>query len=264
MTAVKDHLLVTGTARSGTTALAELLNSHEDIGIGIERFKFQYLRQHNYSADLLTRERFFDFRGEDTNLRPDVRPHWQTVYDSIAQKWEHAEVIGDKVPDMAPVLEDYMMANPDFKCICILRNLKDVGLSWQARADRTRDVWPRGKGFVMACEEWEAQTRIIHDIVAAGHLRPRMLILDYDAIYAEGTRIIPALLGFLGLKACAAFSETFEHHVDFARNRAAKRVPKKFVDRYREVEMGHARGLRKHARAQMEQWANKFDSAHTG
>ncbi|NKW91438.1 sulfotransferase [Rhodobacteraceae bacterium R_SAG9] len=259
MTADKTHLLVTGTARSGTTALAELLNAHHQVCIGIERFKFQYLRSNNYSDELLERDRFFDFREEDTNLRPAVRPHWQGVYDQISEKWDRAKVIGDKVPDMSPVLEDYMAANPRFKCIYILRNLKDVGLSWQARADRTRDAWPKGKGFILACEEWEKQTRTVHDIVASGHLRARMLILDYDAIYAEDSRVLPAIMGFLGLDASAAFTETFARHVEFASERRSRRVPPKFVDRYREVEMGHARGLRKHARSQMHQWADVFE-----
>jgi hypothetical protein len=259
MVAGKAHLLVTGTARSGTTALAELLNSHEEICVGIERFKFQYLRDGNFSADLLERERFFDFREEDTNLRPAVRPHWQSVYDAIADKWDKARVIGDKVPDMAPVLDDYMAQNPDFKCIYILRNLKDVGLSWQARANRSRDSWPAGKGFEAACESWAEQTRIIHDIVAAGHLRPRMLILDYDAIYLDDARTVSAILGFLDVGPSATFSDTFSSHVDFASEKRSGRVPKQHVERYREVEMGHARGLRKHARAQMHQWADTFE-----
>lgn len=259
MTAGKTHLLVTGTARSGTTALAELLNSHEMICVGIERFKFQYLREHNYAAELLERDRFFDFRVEDTNLRPLARPHWQTVYDEIDRKWDQARVIGDKVPDMAPVLDDYMAQNPDFKCIYILRNLKDVGLSWQARANRKRDAWPAGKGFVEACRIWEDQTRIVHDIVAAGHLRARMLILDYDALYAPGAHTLEAIRNFLEVGPSAAFAHTFERHREYAASKPSRKVPKAFVDRYRAVEMGPVRGLRKHARAQMQQWADVFD-----
>ena len=72
----KTTLIVTGVARSGTTALGELLNAHPLVGLGIERFKFQFLREDNFSADLFTRERFFDFRPEDTNLIPELRPAW--------------------------------------------------------------------------------------------------------------------------------------------------------------------------------------------
>lgn len=259
MTAGTAHLIVTGTARSGTTALAELLNAHENVGIGIERFKFQYLRQHNYSADLLERDRFFDFRAEDTNLRPAVRPAWQGVYDSIAEKWDTALVIGDKVPDMAPILDDYMAQNADFKCIYALRNLKDVGLSWQARANRSRDAWPAEKGFDLACESWREQTRIIHDIVAAGHLRPRMLVLDYDAIYQDDARTVAAILGFLGVGASANFSETYAGHVAFARGKRTGKLPKAYIEQYRAVDMKYARGLRKHAQAQMHQWADVFE-----
>ncbi len=260
----RTHLIVTGTARSGTTALAELLNAHARVGIGIERFKFQYLLRHNFDAGLLERARFFDFREEDTNLRPDVRPAWREVYEEIARKWDSAAVIGDKVPDMAPVLEDYLRENPDFRCIYILRNLKDVGLSWQARADRPRDRWPAGRGFVRACRAWEEHTRIIHDIVAGRAHRNRMLILDYDAIYQPEARTVPAILGFLGLDEDAQFARTWQQHVKFFAGRRRRKVPPKFVEAYRAVDQRHARGLRKHAREQLELWAGRFAAARHG
>lgn len=250
MVADKKHLLVSGVARSGTTALAELLNSHEAICVGIERFKFQFLLHHNHSASLFERDRFFDFRPEDTNLSPTAKPHWQTAYDAIAQKWDTAEVIGDKVPDMTAELPAFIAANPDFKYIYILRNLKDVGLSWQARANRTRDSWPSKKGFAAACESWSAQMQTLHALMQTKAMNRKVLLLDYDEMYGEGSRSDEVILKFLGLGTSAAFSETFRKHVEFARSKAPSKIPPQYVEVYKTIDMSFARDMRKRARAQ--------------
>jgi hypothetical protein len=261
MVADKKHFLVSGVARSGTTALAELLNSHEAVCVGIERFKFQFLLQHNHSASLFERERFFDFRPEDTNLSPTAKPHWQTVYDAIAQKWDAAVMIGDKVPDMTAELPAFIAANPDFKYIYILRNLKDVGLSWQARANRTRDSWPAKKGFAAACESWSAQMQGLHAMMQTKEMNRKVLLLDYDTMYAEGSRCDEVILKYMGLDPSAAFSETFRKHAEFARNKAARKIPAQYVDVYKAVDKSFARDMRKRARAQAKSLLPDLDTS---
>lgn len=256
----KRGLIVTGVARSGTTALGELLNAHAGVCLGIERFKFQFLLAHNYSADLFQKARFFDFRKEDTNLIPDLRPAWKPTYDHIAQKWDRARVIGDKVPDLIPVLGDFIARNPDFCYIVILRNLKDVGLSWQARADRPRDSWPKGKGFAEACDSWAGQYRILYDMMRDRTLRERVLLLDYDQMYADVAATEAALLGFLGLEPDPAFSEVLSKHAKFAATRGKRKIPPPFIEPYKAVDQGHARGLRKVAQEQARIWADRFAS----
>jgi hypothetical protein len=215
----KINLIVSGVARSGTTALAELLNSHDRICVGIERYKFQFLLRHDYSAEFFDKARFFDFRPEDTNLIPDQRPHWKPVYDAIATKWDAARVVGDKVPDMTGVLGDFLIANPDFRAISILRNLKDVGLSWQARADKPRDSWPAGKGFAAACTAWAAQYAQLRQLLDQPALGERLLLLDYDRMFQAGSPSEAAILGFLGLGPAPGFYRSFRRNVAFARRR---------------------------------------------
>jgi len=247
---------VTGVARSGTTALAELLNSHARICIGIERFKFRYLRENDYSADLFRRERFFDFRPADTNLLPAVRPHWKPVYELMEQKWDQAEVIGDKVPDLIPTLADFMAANPGFRFICTLRNLKDVGLSWQARADKPRDSWPADKGFVQACESWAEQMRILFTLLREQpDIRSRLLLLDYDQMYAPGNTTMAVIRGFLGIGPSKSFRRAFTRHEAFFSNRQPSEVPAEHVNSYKAVDMTFARGLRREARLMAERWS---------
>lgn len=246
------HLIVTGIARSGTTALAELLNSHEQICVGIERFKFQYLHNNFYSADLFEKDRFFDFRPEDTNLRPAVRPDWQETYDIIARKWDGAAVIGDKVPDLTLVLQDMLTQNPDFKCLYILRNLKDVGLSWQARANRTRDSWPAGKGFVAACASWQTQSRALFDLMVKKDFNQRILLLDYDSMYEPGNQTAAAILKFLGVGPSASYSQTFRRHAVFARQRKPTILPEDYLEAFVAVDKSFARKMRKRSMNQID------------
>lgn len=241
--AAKKHLIVTGVARSGTTALAELLNTHEEICLGIERYKFQYLRHNSYSADFFERDRFFDFREEDTNLRPDARPAWKDTYDRIAQKWDKAKVIGDKVPDLTPVLADLLHANPDYKCIFILRNLKDVGLSWQARADRVRDTWPAGKGFEAACESWAEQTRLLHEMVQSKEFKKRILVLNYDTMYTENRATHDAILKFLHIGPSAAFSAQYLKNRKFMQSQTSEKIPPEYQGAFKSVDRSFAKAL---------------------
>lgn len=258
MTSEKAHLIVSGVARSGTTALGELLNAHPDICLGIERFKFQYLRAHNFSSTLFERDRFFDFRPEDTNLDPAKRPAWKPVYAKIEEKWDQARIIGDKVPDLLPVLADFLTENPSYRYICILRNLKDVGLSWQARADKPRDAWPKEKGFVEACKSWGEQHHLLHDLMRHKPIRQKILLLDYDAMYDDLSLTEAALLGFLGLDRHDDFTGTLYQHAEFINERPNRKIPKKFIETYKAVEQGHIRGLRKVAREQAQIWADVF------
>lgn len=258
MTSEKAYLIVSGVARSGTTALGELLNAHPDICLGIERFKFQYLRAHNFSRTLFEHDRFFDFRPEDTNLDPDKRPAWKPVYTSIEEKWDTARIIGDKVPDLLPVLVDFMTENPDYRFICILRNLKDVGLSWQTRADKPRDAWPKEKGFVEACKSWAEQHAFLHDLMRHRPTRQKVLLLDYDTMYQDLPQTEAAILGFLGLERNEAFTGVLHQHSAFINERPNRKIPKKYIEAYKAVEQGHIRGLRKVAREQAQIWADAF------
>jgi len=241
----KNVLIVTGVARSGTTALAELLNSHEQLCLGVERFKFQYLIKNNYSSSLFEKERFFDFREEDTNLRPAVRPHWQGTYETMAEKWDTARIIGDKVPDMTPILGDFIRANPTYKYIYILRNIKDVALSWQARAQRVSDSWPVGKDFARACESWGEQYTALLDYLKTHKMRDRMLLLDYDRMFLEHKLTERALLNFLGLSASESMSRVFDEHVAFATTKTLRKLSPEHAEIYNVVDLTAFRTLRK-------------------
>ena len=59
----RQTIFVIGVGRSGTTAMAELLNMHDDICIGIERYKFKFVRLGEFEGNEFEPERFFRFSG---------------------------------------------------------------------------------------------------------------------------------------------------------------------------------------------------------
>lgn len=253
-----QHLIVTGVARSGTTSLAELLNSHPSICIGIERFKFRFLLEENYSHRLFDRKRFFNFHPKDTNLLPQKRPAWAPVYQTMEEKWDKAQVHGDKVPDLIPNLDAFLAANPTWRCICTLRNLKDVALSWQKRANRKSDSWPVTKGFAAGCDSWTAQMDTLMALLRAKPLlRQRVMLIDYDRMYEDGSPVADNILRFLGLPDAPAYRATYDAQRAYFARRKDKdsTVPDAHRPAYSAVDQTTARGLRREARLMGERWA---------
>ena len=64
----RRFLFVCGVARSGTTVLARLLNNHPQVAVGVERYKYRFMRRALPAdpASLFTRERFFSYDPEDS------------------------------------------------------------------------------------------------------------------------------------------------------------------------------------------------------
>jgi len=197
----KNTLFVSGVARSGTTILAELLNAHPKICLGVERFKFQYLRHQNFSSDFFTKDRFFTFSEEDTNLRPEVSPTWRTLYDTLGQKWDEALVIGDKTPDITPLLGKLLQSYPNSRFLFILRNPEGVAASWQARAQNSKDIhWPATKDYQQAFTSWQKQHEIMARHMLHPHFKRHTMILDYDRLFFEkNDQIASQIQDFLNL-----------------------------------------------------------------
>ena len=87
---------VLGTARSGTTAMADLLNAHQRVCIGIERYKYLVNRTKALDPALFEEERFFAIDPSETNILP--RPGGLAeAYATMRAKWPGALVVGDKL-----------------------------------------------------------------------------------------------------------------------------------------------------------------------
>ena len=169
----KSHLFVCGVPRSGTTALARCLNRHRRVALGIERYRRALLNSNGETdyCRLFDKDRFFDFRPSDGSayaklLLPSPRStdlkeqfaavsDWpKQLYDDAREKYDSVFYVGDKIPTLyrrAPFLRETF---PGCKVVFLLRNPVAVALSWQARADDSRDRWSRRTGFAEGIAEW--------------------------------------------------------------------------------------------------------------
>ena len=170
---------VLGAARSGTTAMADLLNAHGRVCIGIERYKHLFDRTKRLDPALYEEERFFAFDASDTNILPDVEPYRGT-YQAMRPKWSHALVVGDKLGAraMPGVLRDI----PDARVAYMLRRVDGVASSWNARALRAGDRWPRENDFTAAVPRWNQMNALA--LKAIDVLGPRMLVIEYERFFS--------------------------------------------------------------------------------
>lgn len=191
----RRHLFVSGVARSGTTALARCLNRHRRVVLGIERFRHAFVDSSGETGcfGLFDKDRFFDFRPADRSayVRPVPSPPssrqvaqleegrfapvpgWpERLYCDAREKYDDALYVGDKIPSFYRRARFLRERFPGCKMIFLLRNPVAVGMSWQMRADNTRDGWPHRNGFAEAIAEWNKAlgATILAKIVLGGDL----------------------------------------------------------------------------------------------
>lgn len=204
MTADKRILFVTGVGRSGTTAMAMLLNAHPDICLGIERYKIRFLRRGEFDGSEFTQDRFFDFRESDTNILPDTAPKWQMIYEQMRAKFPTASVVGDKIPDFHDRFESCSAIFPEAKWIYMLRDIRAVASSWNVRATTGHGKWSAKKDFRAAVETWNAANHRILGLPA-----DRVMVVGYEQFFGGSEPALGALTNFIGVKPNKAFMRSF-------------------------------------------------------
>lgn len=215
------HAFVLGPARSGTTAMVELLNAHPAICMGVERYKRYYRRNRAYPALLLTKERFFSFEETDTNARPDRKP-WKPLYKSLAAKWDTAKVVGDKEGFAA--LPHIVAGVPEPRIIYMLRDIAQVASSWNSRAANPTDKWPERNDFRAAVNRWNEANALTCSF--ADSLGPRLMVVDYGKFFSGDDSYAARLLEFLGLEPgepefMNAYHASTRHYRDVVSKKAA-------------------------------------------
>ena len=186
----KPLLFVCGTPRSGTTGMAQLLNSNPRIVMGVERYGRilpLYCRNHDPTRmgpaidALFERERFLaDMREGDTKPFPPYELTAATV------KYDAAAYVGDKVPLLFRHMLSLGKACPTAKIICMVRDPVPVAASWQRRADNSADSWPEKNGYEAAVSMWNESVECA--LEAKEVLGNRLAVVSYDAFFERPVR----------------------------------------------------------------------------
>lgn len=195
----KSIVFLCGVPRSGTTALTEAINLHDEAVIGIERFKYILARAKTLDEplELFREERFFDYRPDDTNIRL-AGGKFGHIYNRAAEKFAAAEVIGDKVPMLykrLPFLREHF---PGCKALVILRRPDRVASSWQQRADNPKDHWPEENDFRAGVSAWNDALKQITE--QKQQMGDDLILLSYEKSFGpEGPSVFSELFDQIGL-----------------------------------------------------------------
>ncbi|MHA7816335.1 MAG: sulfotransferase [Pseudohaliea sp.] len=174
-------LFVCGCARSGTTALAQLVGSDRRVLLGIERYAKLARDRFAIDPEHLQPARFARIEDGDTFYDSfDGRHYWDERFsDKLAGRLALAYV-GDKKPILYRFWRELFQRFPNARLLFIYRDPLAVARSWERRARVPGGNWPRARDAGAAIDEWNHSCACIRDAVAAGH---PVGILSYEHLF---------------------------------------------------------------------------------
>ena len=187
-------LIVGGCPRSGTTALARLLNCHPRVLLGDERYYWRF-ENGELAPGLFEPGRFFDLQEADRHWDEDRPP---LPEGAGCDRFEDAAWVGDKYPPLWRAYGAIAERLPDAQILCVVRNPLSVAESYAARAADEDDGWPFGAE--RALTDWNAAVTGALDAVRDGM---DVTVVCYERLFAPGADLAP-LFGTLGLSAAPA------------------------------------------------------------
>ncbi|WP_394200828.1 sulfotransferase family protein [Shewanella waksmanii] len=211
---MKKNLFIAGCARSGTSALVQLLSGSEDIVLGMERYghlvkknDFKLTKEH------FVKERFFDLREEDTFYSDFFAFH--RFSPNIEAKFDSCKWVGDKRPDLYEVYDELFEAFPESKVIFIYRDIVEVASSYQERVKDGKN-WPASKDFMAAVREWNRSLYLTREAIAKGY---DINVVEYSSIFNSKKDLNP-LFEILNID----IDKNLERHIANIRGRATQLV----------------------------------------
>ncbi|WP_346384218.1 sulfotransferase [Nocardioides sp.] len=229
-------LFVVGLGRSGTTAILDVFAAHPEIVLGVERFKGLWGDLDQMGPELFVRERFFDFEDGLTNLRPQDARRWRDHYARMADKWESARYVGDKMTTIR--IQKIWRRHPEARFVCIVRDIEQVAHSWHERASNVDDLtWPDSYNARLAVER---QNTGLGRIRRARRQRPDLVaVVEHSRFFGdpEGKSLL-RVLDWLDLDPTPEIAHAFDAaHAGYVSSIAGKARPlpvedAAFIDRH--------------------------------
>ncbi|MFI5008675.1 MAG: sulfotransferase [Solirubrobacterales bacterium] len=216
------QLFVAGCPRSGTSALAFLLNEHPQVALGFERFK-----RVRAQLDLFhfTSSQFFSPVLAETDIRGEL------LYERLRRRWESGtvRVVGDKVPLYTRVLPQLLGRFPQARMAVLVRDPLAVARSFARRAADPGDWWPAENDHRLAVKMWNEALASVHavDAVRAGEGEEeegRVALLAYEALFSGEERWLEFLLAFAGVPLSTRLGAEYRRLADTWSARAGERV----------------------------------------
>lgn len=223
----KKFLFICGCPRSGTTALWEIVSSHERIALGCERYNNLY-QKFEIERDLFDEHRFFDIRKGDT------------FYESIYEKAGNPAIVnnflnlpkyynsclyyGDKFPFLYDYYSLIYTKFPNCKIIFIIRNIFDVANSYLRMAMNGMTLWPKTRNAKVAIKEWNSS---LQSTIGYRH-KLHIHIVRYENLFYK-REDFEDLFKFLDLDITNSVIETYKKVLNQAEQRELSRKANNFL-----------------------------------
>lgn len=177
-------LLVSGTPRSGTTALGKMLGSHPEIQMFTELYSFRF----GYHPRMLAAE----------NIARLVRAGLLAATDSDIAKAKHAAIVGDKRPNLMQSVDLTLrhFVDRDLRIVHVVRKIEDVAASYIQRAKI--GSWDASRDHVTAVADANLNNRKVLEVLADPASAVRVIVVEYSSLW-EGPSISQQILQHLGL-----------------------------------------------------------------
>jgi hypothetical protein len=222
------HLFIAGCPRSGTSALAFLLNEHPHVALGFERYKRvrAQLDPHHF-----TPAQFFAPVLAETDIRGEL------LYARLRTRWERGgvTVTGDKVPLYTRVLPQLLARMPQARVAVLVRDPLAVARSFARRAQDLADWWPAENDHRLAVKMWNealAAVRAVDAERTGGREEEAptrgaegAALLPYEALLSGDEQWLEWLLGFAGLPWSTRVQDEYRRLADSWSARSAGREP---------------------------------------
>ena len=190
----KGYLFVAGVARSGTSALTDLLNAHPAIVIGMERY-FNLVTDARYrqlDRHLLEPARFLSPVEDEThNFR------WrddEKFRGFLEHKLATARIVGDKVPNYYCFADHLLSTFPGSRMLLITRDPLRVADSWKRRqTDPDDTVWHAGAD--VGLRQWNGGHRRM--LAVARRYPERVGVVVYEELFSGHDTTFSRLLDWL-------------------------------------------------------------------
>ena len=188
MTTEKKIVIIGGNARSGTTTLTRLLNTHPDFAIGMEQF------HRGWDQKRMTRAAFSE-EGL-TQFNPDLSTQASkdrmAKYNMTVKKYRAAKWVGDKIPLLYKTYDNIDAEMPEAEILFIVRNPLSVIESYNRRLLDPNDKWQNTP--LEAIEDWNLNVSKALERIDAG--KP-FRVLSFEKAFAtrEAISRIYAIFG---------------------------------------------------------------------
>jgi hypothetical protein len=201
----KKLFFICGCARSGTTALWQLVSAHLEIAVGVERYINLIHPKFSLSEELFDEKRFFDIKPGDSHFQDFGVGTRGRYYRELKLRYDACKLFGDKIPPLYNFYNELGAAFTGVKILFIFRNVFDVAQSFIARAEQGVN-WPKNRDFKVAVTHWNKSLISTLQYIKTGG---DVLCLEYEELFWGGVQ--PEVIGsFLGLSTSTQFSEQLD------------------------------------------------------